>query len=119
MLLAYSKNKHCFYLPGGKVDDGETAQEALCREIQEELNVELLQPYLQYHTHISAPAFGEGAGIIMEQDCFFYKEDVTPTPAAEIGEIRFFSLGEYLEEVRKAPGAIMILEQLKQEGLID
>ena len=40
LLLAFSKNKQCFYLPGGKIDTGETAKQALCREIGEELNIE-------------------------------------------------------------------------------
>ena len=43
LLLAFSKNKQCFYLPGGKVDDTETAKQALCREIEEELNVHITE----------------------------------------------------------------------------
>ena len=39
LLLAYSANKKCFYLPGGKIDNHETPEKALCREIAEEMNV--------------------------------------------------------------------------------
>jgi len=56
LLLAYSKNKKCFYLPGGKIDSGESAKQALCREIEEELNVPLDETELEYYTHITAPA---------------------------------------------------------------
>ena len=49
LLLAYSKNKKCFYLPGGKIDVSETAAQALCREIQEELNVLLNEQDLEYY----------------------------------------------------------------------
>jgi 8-oxo-dGTP pyrophosphatase MutT (NUDIX family) len=118
LLLAYSNNKQCFYLPGGKVDNGETAEKALCREIAEELKVQLDEAELEFYTHISAPAYGEKAGIIMEQDCFLIRHQIHPIAAAEIGELRYFSLREYLLQPNTAPGAIMILQQLTAAGLI-
>jgi 8-oxo-dGTP pyrophosphatase MutT (NUDIX family) len=119
LLLAFSNNKQCFYLPGGKIDLEETATSALCREINEELNISLKEDDLKYYAHISAPAYGEKNGITMEQDCFFSNKPVKPVASAEIGELRYFSLAEYLTEKNKAPGAVMILEQLKQDGHID
>lgn len=118
LLLAWSRNKQCFYLPGGKVDMGETPVEALCREIAEELNTRLLPEDLAYYTHISAPAYGENTGVIMEQDCYLLKKPISPTASAEIGELRYFSLPDYLLETNQAPGAVMILEQLTREGLL-
>jgi ADP-ribose pyrophosphatase YjhB (NUDIX family) len=119
LLLAFSINKACFYLPGGKIDTGETAEEGLCREIAEELNVQLHPQELNYYCHITAPAYGETKGIIMEQDCFLINKTITPVAAAEIGELKYFTLEEYLQQENKAPGAIMILEQLKRANLID
>ncbi|MBW8682902.1 NUDIX hydrolase [Chitinophaga rhizophila] len=119
LLLAYSRNKQCFYLPGGKVDEGETEKEALCREIAEELNVEVTADELEYYTHISAPAFGEQQGVIMEQDCYWLHRDVTPRPAAEIGAIHFFSSDDYSRQEAQAPGVIAILNQLKADGFVD
>jgi 8-oxo-dGTP pyrophosphatase MutT (NUDIX family) len=119
LLLAYSRNKKCFYLPGGKIDEGETAARALCREISEEMNVVIDEHELKYHTHITAPAYGEENGIIMEQDCFFLNQDIAPQASAEIGELKYFSLNDYLSETNRAPGAIMILELLQRDGLID
>jgi ADP-ribose pyrophosphatase YjhB (NUDIX family) len=119
LLLAYSRNKQCFYLPGGKLDEGESAATALCREISEEMNVIISEHELKYHTHITAPAYGEENGIIMEQDCFLIHRNITPQASAEIGELKYFSLNEYLSETNHAPGAVMILELLQKDGLID
>ena len=119
LLLAYSLNKKCFYLPGGKIDAEETAARALCREIAEEMNVAIDEDELKYYTHISAPAYGEENGIIMEQDCFFLQRDIAPQASAEIGELKYFSLDNYLSEFSRAPGVLMILQHLKAEGYID
>lgn len=119
LLLAFSKNKQCFYLPGGKIDQGETSASALCREIGEELNTRINENELEYYTHISAPAYGEKQGVMMEQDCFIINRPVKPVAAAEIGELKYFSLNGYLAAASKAPGVVMVLEQLKADNLID
>jgi 8-oxo-dGTP pyrophosphatase MutT (NUDIX family) len=119
LLLAYSKNKQCFYLPGGKIDEGETPLQGLCREIEEELNVLLNEDEHSYYTHITAPAFGEINGVIMEQDCFLLNKTVEPIPSAEIGDLKYFSLEEYLLQPETAPGVVMVLEKLKADNFID
>jgi len=118
LLLAFSKNKQCFYLPGGKVNDAETAKQALCREIEEELSIHIMEDDLEYYTHISAPAFGETNGIIMEQDCFLLQQEIHPQASAEIGELCYFTLEAYQQQPNQAPGALMILQQLTAAGLI-
>ena len=119
LLLAFSNNKQCFYLPGGKKDVHETAEQALCREIEEELNVKLQEKKLKYYMHISAPAFGELNGIVMEQDCYFVDEVIEPKACAEIGELKFFSVEDYLSQSNQAPGAVMAMQKLKMDDLID
>ncbi len=118
LLLAFSRNKECFYLPGGKIDRGETAKSALCREIEEELMCQIEEADLQFYTHITAPAYGEANGVMMEQDCFLATRTFHPQAGAEIGELRYFTLEEYLQEKNTAPGAIKVLQQLHSDGLI-
>ena len=50
---------------------------------------------------------------------FFVTKEVSPVAAAEIGALQYFSLDEYLQQPNTAPGAIMILQQLKAGGYID
>ena len=119
LLLAYSRNKQCFYLPGGKIHDGESPATALCREIAEEMDISISEDELHYYTHITAPAYGESSGTIMEQECFLLTRDVLPRPSAEIAELKFFSLHEYLSETHRAPDAVMVLLHLKNDNLVD
>lgn len=119
LLLAYSSRKQCYYLPGGKLDAGETAVQALCREAAEELNIFLRPAELHFYTHITAPAYGETAGTIMEQDCFRVLKPVLPVATAEIEKIDWFTTVSYSQEPQQAPGAVMILARLKADNLID
>jgi 8-oxo-dGTP pyrophosphatase MutT (NUDIX family) len=119
LLLAYSNNKRAFYLPGGKIKPGETAQQALVREAREELYLDIDVGDLKYYTHITAPAFGEKKGLIMEQECFLYQPVAELRPGAEIGSIRYFNINDYKSEPAQVPGVVMIMRQLKDEGWID
>ena len=91
LLLAFSKNKRAYYLPGGKVDPNEDTISALIREIKEELNVELNSSDLHYHTHIRSLAYGEREPIEMQQDCFLCTTPIQPSSSGEI-EDPFFLL---------------------------
>jgi 8-oxo-dGTP pyrophosphatase MutT (NUDIX family) len=118
LLLAYSKNKQAWYLPGGKIDKSESSQGALQREIQEELNIVLNPERLKYYTHISAPAYDENPHIMMEQDCFLYDLQETLQPSNEIEEVKFFDYKTYKKEPKQVIGVIMVFEKLKQDGLL-
>ena len=119
LLLAFSRNKQAWYLPGGKVDPGETTEHALIREVREELNIQLSHHELRYYTHISAMAFGEINELQMEQDCFFHELKQIPNPAAEIVAIKYFDIESYSKEPSQVPGVVMIMNQLKMDGIID
>ena len=119
LLLAFSNNKRAFYLPGGKCDQEESSEETLLREIREELNLHLENHELQFYTHISAPAFGEYPAIMMEQDCYLHELNQTPNPGGEIGQIQYFDSEAYSTQASQVPGVIMIMQQLKNDNLID
>ena len=117
VLLAYSNRKKAWYLPGGKIDSGETPRQALCREIEEELNTTIDPRLLQYVGHITAPAWGELPHVVMEQDCFRYDLKEPVQPGGEIGGLRYFDQGEYQQEPAQVPGVLQVFEWLQQDAL--
>jgi 8-oxo-dGTP pyrophosphatase MutT (NUDIX family) len=119
LLLAFSKRKQAFYLPGGKLDEGEDAITALIREIKEELSVPILPHELEWYCHISAPAYGEQPPVMMEQDCFFYVLRSTPVADAEIGSIRYFSYDEFRQESIQVPGVELLFQRLASDDKVD
>ena len=116
--LAYSKNKKAWYLPGGKIDDGESSLETLQREIFEELNIVLNVERLKYYCHITAPAYGEEPPIIMEQDCFIYQLNEKIEPKNEIGEVRFFDIKMYQSEPAQVPGVLLVFDKLIKDKVL-
>lgn len=94
LLCARSKGKDTFYSPGGKRELGESDQEALIREIQEEVTVALIPASIQFANQFSAQADGKPAGVMVVMTCYFADYTGILTPAAEIEELAWFSTAE-------------------------
>lgn len=118
LLLAYSNNKNAWYLPGGKIDKGETAKEALIREVREELNIDLQPDKIENYKHISAPAYGESPELIMEQDTFLYNLTENIQPSHEIAAVKYFDLEMYKQELAQVPGVLKVFKLLKEDSII-
>ncbi|MGS4347457.1 NUDIX domain-containing protein [Myroides odoratus] len=113
LLLAFSKNKQAWYLPGGKIDPGEHSQQALIREIEEELSLVLQPERLTFLTHIVAPAYGEKKNILMQQDCYAYDlADDTIVVANEIGGVQYFTKEDYVRNQIPVPGVLKVFDFL-------
>lgn len=118
LLLAYSKNKKAWYLPGGKIEDGESSLDTLQREIFEELTIKLNSERLKYYCHITAPAYGELPHIIMEQDCFLYELNEKIEPKNEIDEVKFFDSEMYQSEPAQVPGVLKVFDKLTKDKVL-
>lgn len=117
LLLTYSRNKQAWYLPGGKVDVGESSIQALVREVYEELAVRLDEKKLTYYYHITADAYGE-ENLIMEQDCFRYPSLENVKASMEIEAVAYFSLASYKKENIQVEGVLMAFDKLIADGLL-
>ncbi|MEN5152024.1 NUDIX hydrolase [Pseudomonas orientalis] len=87
-LLVRKRGTLAFMQPGGKIDPGEQAVEALARELHEELNLHIDPAQALYLGQFSAPAANE-PGFTVQAELFQLHIDMAVTPAAEIEEIRW------------------------------
>ncbi|WP_039988663.1 NUDIX hydrolase [Vibrio owensii] len=73
LLVLRSKGKDTFYAPGGKLDSGETPEQALCRELQEEVSIAVKEDALTLFGCFEAPAHDKD-GITLVMDVFFVND---------------------------------------------
>lgn len=104
-------------MAGGKIDTGETALQALHREIREELGVGVTG--VSRLGVFEAEAYGHAAGTPLHMTCFLADITADPAPTSEIAELRYFTGGEYAAMPEVAPGSLLVFEHLHRLGLID
>lgn len=116
LLVVRSRNKKAFYLPGGKIEPGESLEEALLREVSEELGVEAARP--EVLKRYVAAAYGEGEGAMVDMTCFTAQLEGTPRPAGEIAELTYVTRDEYREHAETAPAIHEVLDDLVASGRV-
>ena len=116
LLVVRSRNKKAFYLPGGKIEAGESLADALRREVREELGIELERPVVL--KRYVAPAYGEGEGAMVDMTCFTAQLLGVPRPTSEIAELTYVTRDEYREHAETAPAIHEVLSDLVASGQI-
>lgn len=89
-LLVRKRGTQAFMQPGGKIDAGESASEALARELEEELGLRIDPANAGYLGSFAAPAANE-PGFEVRCELFEVRINVEVVPAAEIEEVVWIS----------------------------
>ncbi|PBQ06138.1 DNA mismatch repair protein MutT [Pseudomonas congelans] len=85
-LLVRKRGTQAFMQPGGKIEPGEPAAQALARELEEELGLIVDPAQAEFLGEFTAPAANEPG---FEVNCQLYevRTDAQAVPAAEIEEV--------------------------------
>ncbi len=116
LLMARSINKKLFYIPGGKREVGESDEQALIREIKEEISVDIIPSSLKYAKTFLAKADGKEDKVMVKLTCYFANVEGDVHPDAEIEEIKFL---DSKEKSLCSKAAILVLDYLKSKKLIN
>jgi 8-oxo-dGTP diphosphatase len=116
LLVVRPRGKGAFYLPGGKLEPGETPEQALHREVLEELGVGLVD--VAPHKRYLEPAYGEGPDALVDMECFTGGLDGTPVAGGEIAELRHVTAAEYAGHPETAPAIVRLLADLVDADLV-
>lgn len=103
----YGDFKDGWEFPGGKIEEGETSQEALRREIKEELNTEINVGELIDTIEYDYPTFH------LSMDCF-WAEVVSGNLILKEHEAAKWLTKEELDSVEWLPADITLIEGLKR-----
>lgn len=115
LLSARSKDKALFYIPGGKRETGESDEQALIREIKEEISVDLIPNTIKYAGTFNAQADGKSSDVMVKLTCYFADFKGILSPDAEIEEIDFIS---YQDKSLCSIGSIKVMGWLKSQNLL-
>jgi 8-oxo-dGTP pyrophosphatase MutT (NUDIX family) len=111
---SYGKDK--YYIPGGKRESGETDDQALCREIKEELSVDIKPDTISFVGVFEAQAHSHPEGTMVKMTCYTAGFTGELKAAAEIEEMRWLN---YADKDKISAVDELIFDHLKEQGLLD
>lgn len=115
ILSTKSFGKDKYYIPGGKREVGESDEEALCREIKEELSVDIQQDTIKFVGIFEAQAHAKPDGTIVKMTCYTAQYTGILKAESEIEEIEWLSFSD----IHKISGVdILIFDYLNKKGLL-
>jgi 8-oxo-dGTP diphosphatase len=119
LLVEKSVGKEFFIHLGGKIEPGETAKQALVRELKEEVSIDVSQDDLELFDQNSAPA-ANSPEVNVHMDVFLVKRwNGEIIPDNEVEELRWVT-SDIPKDIKL--GSIMeheTIPKLKAAGLID
>lgn len=116
VLMVTARGREVLYMPGGKIDAGEGADEAAAREAFEEVSLRLDPAELSEMFEVVTQAHGEPEGRLVRMRVFSAATRAEPTPAAEVSALHWASTADL---DRCPPAGREVVERLAGLGLID
>jgi 8-oxo-dGTP diphosphatase len=116
ILLTKSFGKDKYYIPGGKREIEETDEQALIREIEEELSVTVDKSTLEFVGVFEAQAHGQPEGVFVKMTCYTGDYQGELKVNAEIEAMKWFKYADKDEVVGVDK---LIFDHLKQHGLLN
>lgn len=116
LLSVRTEGKQKFYLPGGKREPGESDVQALCREIREELGVELDPMSFSLFAVLDEQADGYSDGRRVHMTAYTARFRGELAPGREIAELAWLSSAD---ADRCPPAGRRVLRMLADAGRID
>ncbi len=119
ILMSLSRGKETWYIPGGKRSRSfgrdETDEQALMREVEEELSVKLLPHSIKKYGVFEAQAHGHPKGVMVRMTCYMADYEGELLPASEIEKLEFFP---YSRKPESSAVDHLIFDDLKKKGLL-
>ncbi|HDK4771679.1 TPA: NUDIX domain-containing protein [Staphylococcus delphini] len=113
LVRTYDNNK--YYLPGGKIENQESFDEALIRELKEELSLRIKKSEVIFWKSIEGPAYPNTKETVL-LNCFLFSGEAFDYKINnEITDANFFSI--YDEDIM-APAVINVIKALEVDGYV-
>lgn len=118
ILLVSSRGRKAFYLPGGKINEGEEYIDALIREVKEEISVDLIPESIKAFGVFEALAHDKPIGMRVRTHCYAAESHGDIKKNNEIENMQFFSHDQFFEMSETAPVVRLVVKDLKEKGII-
>ena len=115
LLCARSRGKDTYFVPGGKREPGESDEQALMREVREELSVDLRSETLRPLGIFEAQAHDKPEGTMVRLTCFTGDYAGELQPSAEIEEIAWLT---HADRERSSLVTQIVFDWLRERNLL-